>query len=66
MAPIVSRQAAAPWPLSCPGRQQRYGPYPLKAGNSVSRSYSESEIVQEYGQGTARSEAARRQFGTEA
>ena len=29
-------------------RQQRYGPYRLQAGNSGSRSYSESEAVREY------------------
>ena len=46
---IVSRQAAVLWTLSSTGRQQRYGPYRFQAGNSVSRSYSESEVVRNRG-----------------
>ena len=49
--PIVYRQAAALWPLLSPG------------GSGGSRSYSESEVVREYGRGLARPEAVRRWFG---
>ena len=63
MARIVYKQAAALWPLLSPGGSSAMAPIVYRQAVVVQRSYSESEVVREYGQGLARPEAVRRRFG---